>query len=217
MYKIYFNNVEICVSKPMEGEFTSKSIVKWYKRGNTIKFLKEIAEKSSEISNAYLFAEEVELAFQELLSNLKVVVAGGGIVFNEFKELLLIKRKGKWDLPKGKLDKNEEIKLAAVREVKEECGMKEVWLLNFFDNTHHIFTHNGIQCLKLTHWFLMFAQSNQKLKPQEEEDITEVKWVRLSDLEFYRKNTYKSICFIFDRLLSQQQHLEGILKPHLLL
>ena len=59
------------------------------------------------------------------------IIADGGLVFNEKKQLLMIFRREKWDLPKGKLDKGEKIEDCALREVEEETGLKELKLKNF--------------------------------------------------------------------------------------
>src|SRR5438046_1555734 len=48
-----------------------------------------------------------------------LVQTGGGLVINEKDEVLMIFRRGKWDLPKGKIDQGESIEQCAVREVKE--------------------------------------------------------------------------------------------------
>src|ERR1700730_7271010 len=55
----------------------------------------------------------------------QVILAAGGLVMDQHKQVLLIHRKGKWDLPKGKLDKKESLEACALREVKEETGLKE--------------------------------------------------------------------------------------------
>src|SRR5687768_2564827 len=61
--------------------------------------------------------KELKKAFQKKFTP---VLAAGGLVQNEKEELLMIYRKGKWDLPKGKLDKNEKLEDCALREVMEE-------------------------------------------------------------------------------------------------
>ena len=66
-----------------------------------------------------------------------IIVAAGGLVWNEKNELLMIFRQGKWDLPKGKLDDGETIEECAVREVVEETGLKEVKLGGFIGITQH--------------------------------------------------------------------------------
>jgi 8-oxo-dGTP pyrophosphatase MutT (NUDIX family) len=58
----------------------------------------------------------------------KTIVAAGGLVFNENKELLMIYRRSKWDLPKGKLDEGETIEECAIREVEEETGVQQIIL-----------------------------------------------------------------------------------------
>ena len=113
----------------------------------------------------------------------KTLIAGGGLVFNEKGELLMIFRRGKWDLPKGKLDNGETIEHCAIREVKEETGLINVIIGEFIDVSFHDYfdTYLDEEVIKETHWFAMKATGGQKLIPQLEEDITEIKWV--SDLE----------------------------------
>ena len=113
----------------------------------------------------------------------KTLIAGGGLVFNEKGELLMIFRRGKWDLPKGKLDNGETIEQCAIREVKEETGLIKVTIGEFIDVSFHDYfdTYLDEEVIKETHWFAMKAIGGQKLIPQLEEDITEIKWV--SDLE----------------------------------
>ena len=62
------------------------------------------------------------------LKKFKVIKAAGGVVQNSQNKYLLIFRRGKWDLPKGKIDKGETIKNAATREVMEETGLHEIEL-----------------------------------------------------------------------------------------
>ena len=113
----------------------------------------------------------------------KTLIAGGGLVYNEKGELLMIFRRGKWDLPKGKLDNGETIEHCAIREVKEETGLINVIIGEFIDVSFHDYfdTYLDEEVIKETHWFAMKAIGGQKLIPQLEEDITEIKWV--SDLE----------------------------------
>jgi len=102
-------------------------------------------------------------------------------------------RRGKWDLPKGKLDPGESLESCAQREVKEETGISNLELLRFLLITQHEYEERGQVILKETHWWLMKANSNQKLIPQTEEDITELKWIGPSDFEIIYQNTYPGI------------------------
>ena len=68
---------------------------------------------------------------------MKKIIAAGGLVLNEKNELLMIFRRNKWDLPKGKLDEGESIEACALREVKEETGLQKLKLEKFIDITFH--------------------------------------------------------------------------------
>jgi 8-oxo-dGTP pyrophosphatase MutT (NUDIX family) len=106
---------------------------------------------------------------------------------------LFIKRLGKWDLPKGKLEPNEKKKDAAVREVEEECGIKIKRLGEKMLKTYHVYEIKGKVALKISHWYAMEAKAKQKLIPQTEENITEVKWFSKNDFSIIRANTYANI------------------------
>lgn len=134
--------------------------------------------------------EELKKAFYKKFT---VVLAAGGLVENEKKELLLIFRRGKWDLPKGKLDKGEKLESCAVREVEEETGLTRVKLLSPLTRTHHVYHEGARFILKESHWYRMKVSGEQTLIPQTEEDITEIKWVRTADLERYYKNCFPSV------------------------
>jgi 8-oxo-dGTP pyrophosphatase MutT (NUDIX family) len=125
--------------------------------------------------------------------NKKLIKAGGGLVENEKREVLFIFRRGKWDLPKGKLDPGERLSDCAMREVKEETGIKDLELMRFLLVTHHDYYESGEELIKETHWWLMKSSSNQILIPQVDEDITELKWIGPSDLSTVLQNTYPGI------------------------
>ena len=80
--------------------------------------------------------EELKKAF---FKKFTIVQAAGGMVKNEKNETLLIFRRGKWDLPKGKLDKGESLEECAVREVEEETGLKNVKLVSPLIITYHTY------------------------------------------------------------------------------
>ena len=122
-----------------------------------------------------------------------IVMAGGGVVVDQHKHVLLIHRRGKWDLPKGKLDKNESLETCAIREVKEETGLNEVRLIESISTTYHIYDESGKHILKETHWYLMHADGKQHLHPQADEQITDIKWVKQSAVGEYFNNTYPLI------------------------
>lgn len=126
---------------------------------------------------------------------LKTIIAAGGLVFNEKDELLMIFRRGKWDLPKGKLDEGERIEDCAVREVMEETGLKEITRGALLTISYHTYFDQwiGEDVIKETHWFNMTAPSEQSLIPQTEEDIELIRWVSGAALEECLENSYENI------------------------
>ena len=122
-----------------------------------------------------------------------LVTAAGGVIFNEKKEILLIFRKGKWDLPKGKLDKGEKLEDCAVREVKEETGLGKIRIESFLGTTYHTYHEGARYKLKESFWYKMHAAENQSLIPQTEEDIVALKWVKPADLKNYLNQCFSSV------------------------
>lgn len=123
----------------------------------------------------------------------KKIVAAGGLVRNDQNELLMILRKGHWDLPKGKLDEGETIEECAVREVEEETGLQQLQLGDLISVTVHHYTENNEEIEKETHWYKMRVHGNPKLIPQAEENITDIHWVSDARLHEYTATTYKNI------------------------
>lgn len=125
----------------------------------------------------------------------RIVSAGGGLVSDGCGRKLFINRFGRWDLPKGWQERGETIEQCAVREVCEECGMSQADLVNkgFLTNTYHIYPLDGGFALKATSWFRMRYVGNGKLKPQTEEDIVEIRWFDLKNIDEVMKNTYENI------------------------
>ena len=134
--------------------------------------------------------EELKKAFYKKFT---IVVAAGGLVQNEKKEILLIFRRGKWDLPKGKLDKGEKLEDCAMREVEEETGLQKVKLVSPLTITYHTYHEGARFILKESHWYTMKASAEQKLIPQTEEDIHEIKWVGADELHKYMKVSFPSV------------------------
>ena len=122
-----------------------------------------------------------------------LVQAAGGWVQDEKGQTLFMLRRGKWDLPKGKLDKGETLEQCAVREVGEETGLKKIGLGAPLVITYHTYNENGKHILKESHWYRMTASSGQPLAPQQEEQITELRWVPATGIAPLLKNTFPSI------------------------
>jgi len=134
--------------------------------------------------------EELKTAF---FKKFTIVKAGGGFVTNENNEVLMMFRRGKWDLPKGKLDKKETIEECAIRETGEETGVRNIELIAPLITTYHTYHEGTRSILKETTWFRMKISGEQKLIPQTTEQISKLEWVNKKDLEKYMKNSFPSV------------------------
>ncbi|HEV8284865.1 MAG TPA: NUDIX domain-containing protein [Chitinophagaceae bacterium] len=134
--------------------------------------------------------EELKRAFQKKFT---LIQAAGGLVKNEKNSILMILRRGKWDLPKGKLNKAEKLEDCAVREVEEETGLKNTKLNHPLTVTYHTYHEGTKYILKESHWFSMSVTGEQKLTPQIEEDISDIKWIDQKDIDSYLNKTFPLI------------------------
>jgi 8-oxo-dGTP pyrophosphatase MutT (NUDIX family) len=138
-----------------------------------------------------------------LFKKFTIVQAAGGLVTNEKDEMLMIFRRGMWDLPKGKLDKGEKLEDCAVREVTEETGLKNVELGSPLFITYHTYHEGSKFILKESHWYNMKARGEQQLVPQTEEDIHDIKWVKRVELKNYMKKSFLSVTDVLQTCLPE--------------
>jgi ADP-ribose pyrophosphatase YjhB (NUDIX family) len=127
----------------------------------------------------------------------KIVKAAGGLIRKKEKFLMIYRMK-KWDLPKGKKEKNEKYKRTAVREVQEECNIT-VRIGRKICTTWHTYTMNKHSMLKKTKWYLMDSVDDTKMKPAIEEDIEEIRWMNPKEVYHALDHSYKSISYVFEK------------------
>jgi 8-oxo-dGTP pyrophosphatase MutT (NUDIX family) len=141
----------------------------------------------------YVLCANAKAFLKDIKQNVGVIEAAGGLVKNEYKDLLFIYRNDKWDLPKGKIEKGETPKEASVREVEEECNIEVAKRGSKICKTYHTYIYKDEVVLKKTHWYKMKAVGQDKLKPQKEEGITDVRWFKPNDIDAILANTFPSI------------------------
>lgn len=132
-----------------------------------------------------------------LREKFKIVKAGGGLVRKKEKFLMIYRMK-KWDLPKGKRERNESYKRTAVREVEEECNVS-VKLGRKICTTWHTYTMNKRAMLKKTRWYAMDCSDDADMKPAVEEDIEELRWMTRKEVYHALEHSYKSIAYVFNQ------------------
>ena len=187
MYKIYVNEARLLLveteswQRVQEAQVDEGIALMWVPRPKTIFNIIDNLMKGAH-DYIILYGHDPKSILKYIKKLYKHVVACGGVVSLETtNEILMMYRRDNWDLPKGKQDLGESKKQTAVREVMEETGLKEIQLLEKLGKTYHMFIgQRGGKIIKTTHWYIM--ETGQKhLTPQTEEDIEEVRWVKLDD------------------------------------
>lgn len=153
---------------------------------------------NNKIQRAYLYYPDEKESMRILKEKIPVSKAGGGLVYNKDGNVLFIFRNGKWDLPKGRTEKGEEIEDTAIREVEEETGVSGLKITNKLQKTYHVFKRNGVYKLKITHWFEMRTNYSGQLTGQIEEGIEKVAWLNPDEVKSALGNSYENIKLLFE-------------------
>ena len=153
---------------------------------------------NNKINKAYLYHPDEKEILDKVKEKIPVKKAGGGLVYNQNKEVLFIFRNGKWDLPKGGLNKGEFIEDCSIREVLEETGVHDLVITNKLQKTYHVFIRNGVYRLKITHWFEMTTTFDGIPVPQENEGIEKVAWLNPEQIKEALTNSYENIKLLFE-------------------
>jgi ADP-ribose pyrophosphatase YjhB (NUDIX family) len=194
MYKVFINNHPLFIV-PTDAKIAMipGTLLLRYDPASLDELMDLAHQHKHFFDRIFLLDENPQEVFEKFLERCKIIDAAGGLVRNEKGELLMIFRNGKWDLPKGKIEKDETPEVAAVREVEEECGIKKLKIIKPLQITFHTYLHNEKFVLKKTHWYEMTCADDKKLKPQKEEGITDVKWMKEKEVETAMENTFYSI------------------------
>ena len=191
MYRIYINEAVLIISESVPNPVKECQQIR-FEHFDFLHFYKRVVSEHG-ASQYFILTQDVNLVFKRIKRSLTVIEAAGGLVKNEGGNYLFIFRRGKWDLPKGKIEIGENVKDAAIREVEEECGVKVKQIGRIICKTYHVYELYGELIFKQTTWYHMCAMNQVNLIPQTEEGITDVRWLPIKDLNLVKQNTYSSI------------------------
>jgi 8-oxo-dGTP pyrophosphatase MutT (NUDIX family) len=213
MYKVFINDRPlIFVSLDEKNNSNSFSIV--YTNPSAKQFddlYNYFNEETNEQRSGLVLCNNIKASFELFSKPFKLVEAAGGVVTSSNGNILWIKRLGKWDLPKGKIEKGESQEIAALREVEEECGVTNLILKDFIGTTYHTYFHKGKHVLKPTYWYDMKIEGEPDLIPQTEEAITACDWLSKAEIEAKAiTDTYASIADIYSQLLTRNKTHDGM-------
>jgi ADP-ribose pyrophosphatase YjhB (NUDIX family) len=191
-YKVFFNDYLLSISTPDQAlSGVCGEIIENLDRKTVGEMINKF--EHSGIQTYCVCSFDTELLFSLFSSFYQIIEAAGGIVRHPSGKYLFIKRFGKWDLPKGKIEKGESPEFGAMREVCEECGIADLKIARQLPSTYHTYKLEGIRVLKITWWFAMDYSGSLCTKPQTEEGITDASWLAPSQFDMVLENTYRSI------------------------
>lgn len=193
MYKVFMNDKPIIITDSSE-KLNNCEVYNF----DEINFI-ELQDKinSTNTNSICLLSNNIEKDWLSFKTNFKVIEAAGGKVLNSNKEVLFIYRFGRWDLPKGHIEESEHKKVAAIREVEEECGIDGLIIEKELETTYHSFSYKDELRLKVTYWYLMTTNFIGELVPQLEEGITKVVFKNENSVHKALENTYPNIKLLF--------------------
>ena len=191
-YRVYFDDRPLfIISEKVDKVIAGAQVINDASQESIISAIQMMDQKQQ--ACVVIKSPEPLATFELFKKQFHFIQAGGGLVKNGKNEYLFIFRRGKWDLPKGKLDPGETILECALREVKEETGIVTVEAGDHLVNTWHVYHEKGKFILKESVWFYMSTTGYEELTPQTEEDILEIKWLKKEDWSTIYDETFPSI------------------------
>lgn len=203
MYKVFIDHKPVVFIG--KDELSTDVNVAKAKNVETVEALKPLLKKATIADPIFLVAKNPKKAFNRFFDGYKKIDAAGGIVQRKEK-FLVIKRKGLWDIPKGRIDKGEDAETACVREIMEECGIDGHKIIHPLTDTYHTMKWNGRPALKHTFWYMLTYEGPKDTHPEVKEGITEAKWMSLENFLNIRKKTFGSINEVLDAFEKQYPH-----------
>jgi 8-oxo-dGTP pyrophosphatase MutT (NUDIX family) len=197
-YKIYIDESPLILTQTSDlSDETSfeRSLIHAVYRGKPKILLNyvELLEKNKHHEGIIIQSDNIEQLWRDFKSVYYYIRAGGGLVINPFGKVLLIFRRGVWDLPKGKQDPGETLAQTALREVREETGLPDLKIIEKMTNGYHCYLMSKQRTLKRTRWYLMQTQSPDQLILQKEEGIQDAAWFDPKELPKLNMPMYNNI------------------------
>ena len=194
MYKVFFNQKLILLTTDIISPREDSPF--FYVKFTNKKFVVQML-KSKKVKMLYLYHSKEDKLWYYFLNMFKLIEAAGGLVRNlKTNHFLFIFRNKKWDLPKGRINKNEEVQKAAIREVEEETGVENLSITKPLNTTYHIFKRNRKYRLKKTFWYLMETDYNGELSPEIKEGIEKAIWIDKKLIVSLKSQMYQNINLI---------------------
>jgi len=199
-HKIILNGSDVPSLKNLSGAVVITDVT----TEKSLAYLRELMDNQYEDVSFRILPDYYNQAKSLVKREFKIIDAAGGVVVNDKNKKLLIYRLKKWDLPKGKLDKGENFRMSALREVEEETGVK-VKVRKRITTTWHTYTIKDKPILKRNKWYAMECLDDSAMKPQKGENIEKVVWMNDEEASTAMKKSYRSIRYVLKVFRKQQK------------
>ena len=208
MYKVFFNasSISLCSKNEILLKHNNIQATEIKEHTHLLQLITGL-EQNKNRENIVISGDNIAELWKNFKKEFIQIKAAGGIVTDSHNRILVIKRLGYWDLPKGKIEKRETKKEAAIREVEEECGISGIEAKKEIGSVFHIYRSpfhpepNNL-VLKETTWFEMFYPGNGTPQPQTSESIEEVRWMKINELDDFFSSTYPNLIELVEKYLN---------------
>ena len=192
MYKVFHNDNVIILHEKSYSDLGCQNTKRVENKKQLFHFLDSYF-KSKHTQDLCIYGYGLTAMIDDFKSWFVFIEAAGGLVKNTDNKYLFIKRFGMWDLPKGKVELNESLETAAIREVCEETGVTGLKICEQIQSTNHIYLLEDDLILKCTYWYLMKTEFDNETTPQLKEGITDVIWLTAKQSNMALASSYRSL------------------------
>ena len=141
-------------------------------------------------------------AFAAFAAEFTRVEAAGGVVVDDAGAWLMMRRNGRWDLPKGHVEAGEDFESCAAREIAEETGIRARVVRPLCETLHaYWFPPTSRWELKCTHWFELRSTGEGTPTPQCEEGIEQVVWCSPDEAAEHVREAFPTIRRVAEAML----------------
>ncbi len=191
-YKVYFDNRVITLSSEPDRLQNYALFHNYLEKEALYAQISQFAV-NNDVPSLNIYSSDINNLWEVFCKWFVVTEAAGGLIGHSSGRYLFIKRYGRWDLPKGHIEKGETPEQCALREVTEECNIRGHVIIGPLPASYHTYLYDNKPYMKKTFWFRMKYDGEMITEPQAEEGITHAEWLAPAEIAKIKSNTFQSL------------------------